>query len=239
MPTRIRRWAALPRWTEPAALAFVGLWAIGWGVSAILGAINTAGALLLPGVPVGQNAWRPAQPLGDLPFDLQLPLVALQPLLLFAVVALGISTWADAAKRRRFLVILACIDVVLLVTAFDALMRGRAVPDSYHYLIHQVQVAPFVGIGLALAWPSRRGRPLALAGALLLFAAYANIYWVSRGVGPDSWFATEARMAGVTIALATARALAPLLIGAGIVAAAHAVRARLPAPAPQPAPAAE
>lgn len=229
-----RRAFAVPAWAERAALAAIGAWLLAYAATSILGAVNTAGAFMLPNEPIGPNSWRPAQPLGVLPFRLQHPIVVLEPVLALAFLVHAFATWGDPAKRRRLLVTIALVDALIVILAYQAVTIGAERSNAMLYFQHQLSVAPLVGIGVALAWRSRPGRIVALAGAALLFAAYANMYWMDHGIEPGSWWTPE-RFGILVIFLAFARALAPALIGLGILLAARRSSSRAPV---RPAPAA-
>lgn len=217
----MRRLFAVPSWTERAALVAIGVWLLAYSLASVLISVNVAGSFLLPNEPTGPNSWRPAQPLENVPYRLQAGLMIAGPLLLFAFIALGIASWGNDAKWRRFLVMFALADALIVLLAYQALAAGHARTNVEAIALHQAMTAPFIGISVALAWPSRAGRRLALGGAALLALAYATTYPLNEGFGPDSFWANEARFAALVIGVSSARAIVPALWGAGVLLAAR------------------
>lgn len=218
---RAARLFAIPRWTERVTLAGIGAWLLGYALVRALDAVNTAGAQLLAPIPTGPSSWRPAQPLGDLPFRIEAPLAMLTPLMLMALVALGLAWWPRRADRIRFLALLACLDALLVL----AVARSFWSPPAADWMIfarHQLGLLPFFVGGLALAWSHRPARRLAFASLALQCVVYASVYWMHAGFPAGHWMLTPGALEAWIIGRDALRAAAPGLFGAALLAAARA-----------------
>lgn len=212
----------IPAGSARAALMLLGAWLVAHAFAGILVWANGAGGMLLPDVPAGPNAWRPARPLGDLPQDAQQLVATASPLLALALLAWGFASWRDPAARGRLLVAFALVDTLLVLVAYQAATVHAARPTMMLYALSHAQSATLALLGVTLAWTTRGGRRLALAGVAAFVLAFASVYLLEAGLAPSSFFAHPARLTAYGLTRSLLWAVAPGLIGAGILLASRA-----------------